>query len=143
MKALTLIKLRGPRIQTDLSWCPLVVVGVLPRDHLFPMASAARFVLGWLSILPEMKVHLLTVYPFQMEIGFGAMFLKMVWDTDIYQTMLTVLIIIGMYTITGEVALARREFILTQTLSRILGRNYWKLSQVCRCQEVLWGRTYF
>lgn len=39
-----------------------------------------------------------------MEIGFGAMFLKMVWDIDIYQTMLTVLTITGVYTITGELA---------------------------------------
>ncbi|XP_031204097.1 sodium/glucose cotransporter 1-like isoform X2 [Mastomys coucha] len=49
----------------------------------------------------------LIVYIFSrisMEIGFGAMFLKMVWDTDIYQTMLTVVIIIGMYTITGGLA---------------------------------------
>ncbi|XP_017457186.1 uncharacterized protein LOC365549 isoform X2 [Rattus norvegicus] len=39
-----------------------------------------------------------------MEIGFGAMFLKMVWDIDIYQTMLTVLTITGVYTITGGLA---------------------------------------
>ncbi|CAO2608459.1 Sodium/glucose cotransporter 1 [Lemmus lemmus] len=46
----------------------------------------------------------LVVYIFSrisMEISFGAMFLKMVWDTDIYQTMLVVLAITGIYTITG------------------------------------------
>ena len=80
--------------------------------------------MGCLLILLETKVHLLTLLPFQMEIGFGAMFLKMVWDTDIYQTMLTVLTIIGMYTITGEVALTTREFILT-TLTQQSTRNYW------------------
>lgn len=56
-----------------------------------------------------------------MEIGFGAMFLKMVWDTDIYQTMLVVLIITGSYTITGEVTSSTHEFRLTQTLSRVPG----------------------
>ncbi|EGW12163.1 Sodium/glucose cotransporter 1, partial [Cricetulus griseus] len=58
----------------------------------------------------SLRIHLcfsfffLLVYVFNrisMEIGFGAMFLKMVWDTDIYQTMLVVLIITGSYTITG------------------------------------------
>ncbi|ERE88029.1 sodium/glucose cotransporter 1-like protein [Cricetulus griseus] len=90
------------------------------------------FALGWIFVpiynkaevvtLPEylmerfgsLRIHLcfsfffLLVYVFNrisMEIGFGAMFLKMVWDTDIYQTMLVVLIITGSYTITafGEV----------------------------------------
>eukprot|EP00072_Mus_musculus_P067739 XP_017169502.1 PREDICTED: solute carrier family 5 (sodium/glucose cotransporter)-like isoform X5 [Mus musculus] len=89
------------------------------------------FLLGWIFVpiyskaevvtLPEylkkrfgsLRIQLfftfifLIVYIFSrisMEIGFGAMFLKMVWDTDIYQTMLTVLTIIGMYTITGGLA---------------------------------------
>ncbi|KAL6041088.1 hypothetical protein STEG23_008928 [Scotinomys teguina] len=39
-----------------------------------------------------------------MEISFGAMYLKMVWDIDIYQTMLVVLTITGLYTITGGLA---------------------------------------
>lgn len=104
---------------------------VLPRGHLLDVGSKAHFVLGWLLILLEMTLPLLTLCPFQMEIGFGAMFLKLVWDTDIYQTMLTVLTITGMYTITGEVALSTHEFILTQTLSRVL-----ELPQVCRCQKV-------
>ncbi|XP_040588358.1 sodium/glucose cotransporter 1 isoform X2 [Mesocricetus auratus] len=86
------------------------------------------FVLGWIFVpiyskaevvtLPEylrkrfgsLRIQLcsscffLLLYIFSrtsMEIGFGAMFLKMVWDTDIYQTMLVVLTITGMYTITG------------------------------------------
>lgn len=88
------------------------------------MASKARFILGWLLIQLEMKVHLLTSRPFQMEIGFGAMFLKMVWDSDIYQTMLTVLTIIGLYTITGEAALITSELLLTAT-TRQRPRNYW------------------
>ncbi|XP_041491116.1 sodium/glucose cotransporter 1-like [Microtus oregoni] len=49
----------------------------------------------------------LVVYIFSrisMEISFGAMFLKMVWDTDIYQTMLVLLTITGIYTITGGLA---------------------------------------
>ncbi|XP_048193446.1 sodium/glucose cotransporter 1-like, partial [Perognathus longimembris pacificus] len=36
-----------------------------------------------------------------LEICYGAMFLKMVWDVDIYQTALLLLTIAGIYTITG------------------------------------------
>lgn len=85
------------------------------------VASKTHFFLGWWLILLEMKVQLLTLCPFQMEISFGAMFLKMVWDTDIYQTMLVLLTITGIYTITGEVAVTTRGLILTQTLSRVQG----------------------
>lgn len=85
------------------------------------VASKTHFFLGWWLILLEMKVQLLTLCPFQMEISFGAMFLKMVWDTDIYQTMLVLLTITGIYTITGEVAVTTRGLILTQTLSRVRG----------------------
>lgn len=85
------------------------------------VASKTHFFLGWWLILLEMKVQLLTLCPFQMEISFGAMFLKMVWDTDIYQTMLVLLTITGIYTITGEVVVTTRGLILTQTLSRVRG----------------------
>ncbi|XP_031204098.1 sodium/glucose cotransporter 1-like isoform X3 [Mastomys coucha] len=100
-----------------------IAVGALEWNSIFML-----FVLGWIFVpiynkaevvtLPEylkkrfgsLRIQLffafifLIVYIFSrisMEIGFGAMFLKMVWDTDIYQTMLTVVIIIGMYTITA------------------------------------------
>ncbi|GAB1295246.1 Predicted gene 5134 [Apodemus speciosus] len=103
-----------------------IAVGALEWNTIFML-----FVLGWIFVpiysrlrvvtLPEylkkrfgsLRIQLfftivfLIVYIFSrisMEIGFGAMFLKMVWDTDIYQTMLTVLTIIGLYTITGGLA---------------------------------------
>ncbi|NP_941037.2 solute carrier family 5 (sodium/glucose cotransporter)-like [Mus musculus] len=103
-----------------------IAVGALEWNSIFML-----FLLGWIFVpiyskaevvtLPEylkkrfgsLRIQLfftfifLIVYIFSrisMEIGFGAMFLKMVWDTDIYQTMLTVLTIIGMYTITGGLA---------------------------------------
>ncbi|XP_051009204.1 sodium/glucose cotransporter 1-like [Acomys russatus] len=103
-----------------------IAVGALEWNTIF-----ALFVLGWIFVpvyskaevvtLPEylrkrfgsLRIQLvfsfffLIVYIFSrlsMEIGFGAMFLKMVWDTDIYQTMLVVLIITGTYTITGGLA---------------------------------------
>ncbi|MEJ1288123.1 putative gene 5134 [Cricetulus griseus] len=104
-----------------------IAVGAFEWNTIFML-----FALGWIFVpiynkaevvtLPEylmerfgsLRIHLcfsfffLLVYVFNrisMEIGFGAMFLKMVWDTDIYQTMLVVLIITGSYTITafGEV----------------------------------------
>lgn len=95
--------------------------GMLPRGLVFCVASKTHFFLGWWLILLEMKIQLLTLCPFQMEISFGAMFLKMVWDIDIYQTMLVVLTITGIYTITGEVAVTTHGLILTQTLSRVRG----------------------
>ncbi|CAH6789838.1 sodium/glucose cotransporter 1 [Phodopus roborovskii] len=100
-----------------------VAVGALEWNTIFMV-----FVLGWIFVpiyskaevvtLPEylrkrfgsLRIQLcfsfsfLLVYIFiriSMEIGFGAMFLKMVWDTDIYQTMLVVLTITAIYTITG------------------------------------------
>nr|XP_034380620.1 sodium/glucose cotransporter 1-like isoform X2 [Arvicanthis niloticus] len=103
-----------------------IAVGALEWNAIFML-----FVLGWIFVpiyskaevvtLPEylkkrfgsLRIQLfftftfLIVYIFSrisMEIGFGAMFLKMVWDTDIYQTMLTVLTITGMYAITGGLA---------------------------------------
>lgn len=88
---------------------------MLPKGHLFRVASKTHFFLGWLLILLERKVQLLTLCPFQMEISFGATYLKMVWNTDIYQTVLIVVTITGLYTITGEVALTTHEFILTHT----------------------------
>ncbi|MBZ3874595.1 Sodium/glucose cotransporter 1 [Sciurus carolinensis] len=86
------------------------------------------FVLGWIFIpiyikarvvtLPEylrkrfggfriqflLSFMFLIIYTFSkisLEIGYGAMFLKMIWNLNIYQTMLVLLTISGMYTITG------------------------------------------
>ncbi|XP_060225330.1 sodium/glucose cotransporter 1-like [Meriones unguiculatus] len=100
-----------------------IVVGALEWNTIFML-----FVLGWIFVpiyskaevvtLPEylrkrfgsLRIQLffsfifIIVYIFSrisMEIGFGVMFLKSVWDTDIYQTMLVVLTVIGIYTITG------------------------------------------
>ncbi|KAL1771389.1 sodium glucose cotransporter 1-like [Sigmodon hispidus] len=62
---------------------------------------------GSVRIQLFLSFFLIVIYIFSrisMEISFGAMFLKMVWDTDIYQTMLVVLTITGLYTITGGMA---------------------------------------
>ncbi|XP_038198849.1 sodium/glucose cotransporter 1-like [Arvicola amphibius] len=103
-----------------------IAVGVLEWNTIFVF-----YILGWIFVpiynkaevvtLPEylnkrfgsLRIQLfssffsLVVYIFSrisMEISFGAMFLKMVWDTDIYQTMLVLLTITGIYTITGGLA---------------------------------------
>ncbi|XP_076711853.1 sodium/glucose cotransporter 1-like [Callospermophilus lateralis] len=86
------------------------------------------FVLGWIFIpiylkagvvtLPEylrkrfggfriqflFSFMFLLIYTFSMislEISYGAMFLKMIWNLNIYQTTLVLLTVSGMYTITG------------------------------------------
>ncbi|XP_036023087.1 sodium/glucose cotransporter 1-like [Onychomys torridus] len=102
-----------------------IAVGALEWNTIFML-----FVLGWIFVpmyskakvvtLPEylrkrfgsLRIQFFSVCFFilyifsriSMEISFGAMYLKMVWNTDIYQTVLIVLTITGLYTITGGLA---------------------------------------
>uniref|UniRef100_A0A8C6QW30 Sodium/glucose cotransporter 1-like n=1 Tax=Nannospalax galili TaxID=1026970 RepID=A0A8C6QW30_NANGA len=100
-----------------------IAVGAFEWNSIF-----AFFVLGWIFVpfydkarvvtVPEylrkrfgsVRIQLffsfvsLLVYIFtriSMEICFGTMFLKMVLDTDIYQTMMLILTVTGIYTVTG------------------------------------------
>ncbi|XP_059137377.1 sodium/glucose cotransporter 1-like isoform X2 [Peromyscus eremicus] len=102
-----------------------IAVGALEWNTIFML-----FVLGWIFVpmyskaevvtLPEylrkrfgsLRIQFFSVCFFilyifsriSMEISFGAMYLKMVWNTDIYQTVLLVVTITGLYTITGGLA---------------------------------------
>ncbi|XP_042121967.2 solute carrier family 5 member 4-like isoform X1 [Peromyscus maniculatus bairdii] len=102
-----------------------IAVGALEWNTIFTL-----FVLGWIFVpmyskaevvtLPEylkkrfgsLRIQFFSVCFFilyissriSMEISFGAMYLKMVWNTDIYQTVLIVVTITGLYTITGGLA---------------------------------------
>ncbi|OBS72113.1 hypothetical protein A6R68_13309, partial [Neotoma lepida] len=80
-----------------------IAVGALEWNVVtLPEYLRKRF--GSLRIQVFFSVFFLIIYilsRISMEISFGAMFLKMVWNTDIYQTVLVLLTITGLYTITG------------------------------------------